>query len=333
MCTKRLLLIALLATACADDVFAMPKILARYPTESKVAVSRVYVANWQQEQSSIVEFIERDGVIQSQRVLQLSSLFNTSALAIGPKGELWFANGGASNDAPSDVEAINTNEPAKILTTIRKGIAGPDALAFDAAGNLYVANSRTNTIAIYAAKRLTGDPEPSLVLKNKGLIYAPSALAFDRQGNLWVANVFSNTIVELQGRYPRITARSRAIISKGLIFPYAITFDCHGNLWVANWYIGKTPVASFNSVVRYSADKLHDDPNPDMVISQRLYNPSGIAFDSSGHLWVTNGNNTVTVYSIDDKTHDSHLMFVVHSTRTLPLAIPFGITISPSRCS
>jgi sugar lactone lactonase YvrE len=82
-------------------------------------------------------------------------------------------------------------------------------------------------------------------------------------------------------------------ISRGVFVSTGLAFDASGDLWVAN---GAT-----NTVVEYRKSELATvSPAPFVIISSSPGDapnqPAGIAFDSSGNLWVDNAD-TVTEYT------------------------------------
>jgi sugar lactone lactonase YvrE len=115
-------------------------------------------------------------------------------------------------------------------------------------------------------------------------------VAFDANGNLWVTILMSNSVVEfaaseLNGDGTPAPAIAITANAGSLNAPAGLTFDASGNLWVAN--------AGSNTVVEFTASQLASSgsPTPAVTISasgQSLVGPSGIAFDTSGNVWVAN---------------------------------------------
>ena len=132
----------------------------------------------------------------------------------------------------------------------------------------------------------------------------PTGIAFDTHGNLWVANGTGNTLVEYTAGQidsaaaaptPAITLTANGNSIHG---PMMIAFDASGNLWVAN---GNQ--VNYSSVVEFSAAQLiaSGSPTPNVTLTPSagsLNQPTGLAFDASGDLWVSNmGANTVVEFT------------------------------------
>jgi sugar lactone lactonase YvrE len=109
---------------------------------------------------------------------------------------------------------------------------------------------------------------------------------------LWVANANANTLIEFQGKLKKI---HRTLNDTDLDGPSTIVFDGGGNLWVTNFNI--------NTIFEYTRSQLQKikkhTPTPTVIISQdigaNLSGPEGMAFDSSGNLWVGAENGQVIV--------------------------------------
>jgi len=290
----------------------------------------VYVANWYYPDSSIVRIQVGNDQSADVRNVDAPGLWAPAALALDEAGDLWIANHDIDGDPEASVTAyeMGSGGGPKAVATIRSGVSSPDGIAFDRGGNLYVANGGDNSITVYSASELLSNPRPALTLRSLE-IRAPAAIAFDQHGDLWVADVFTGSVVRFAGCFPTFSALPSATIRRGLTFPYAIAFDASGNLWVANWFTGKVPGAYFNSVVEYPAASLANDPKPAAIISRQMFNPSGLAFDADGNLWVTGGNSLVARYPARALTKDPQPDILLHLGYTIGKDIPFGIAISP----
>lgn len=180
---------------------------------------------------------------------------------------------------------IGQPNSASTFALTNGGLASPTGLMVDSKGNLYIADSGNNRVLRYPApfasgSKLTpdiviGQPDPftsrapnqggspsakTLYLSNGGTVYL-SALAMDGSGNLFVADAGNNRVL-------RIPAAS---LTSGALDP------------VADEVIGQT---SFTTV---------SSPNGQLD-KNILYQPAGLAFDTEGHLFVTDGANRLIVF-------------------------------------
>ena len=109
---------------------------------------------------------------------------------------------------------------------------------------------------------------------------------------LWVANANSDTIAEYQGKLKK----PHRVLNdtNDLDGPSTVAFH-GGNLWVSNF--------NSNSIFMYTSKQIKKlkkhVPTPTVVISEdtgsNLSGPEGLAFDSSGNLWVGAENGGVVV--------------------------------------
>jgi secreted PhoX family phosphatase len=143
---------------------------------------------------------------------------------------------------------------------------------------------------------------------------SPAGVAFDSHGDLWVADFSNGRVLEYTPPFTTDEAASLVIgqssfttstattSATGMYGPVGIAFDSHGDLWVAD--------SGNNRVLEYAAP-LTSGEAASLVIGQSSFTaeneatnatglgyPVGVAFDSSGDLWVAdNGNNRVLEYA------------------------------------
>jgi len=210
------------------------------------------------------------------------------------------------------------------LTTLVAGrspnstdIGNPSAVAFDSKGNLWVVDNSNNRVLEYGPPFSTGEAasvvigQTSLVGSGdsspSGGLYGPTGLAFDSEGNLWVADGGDNRVLEFKSPFSDGQLASLVLgqstfggyvattTSFGMQSPAYLAFDSSGNLWVSDQ--GNNRVLEFNapfktgekaSIVIGQANFTSSDPT---TTATGLFEPLGIAFDSSGNLWVADSAN------------------------------------------
>ena len=239
-------------------------------------------------------------------------------------GTLFVLNGG--NLSGSNVPGITEFAPGAsgsatptATTTSAAGLYNPFAMAADPSGNgnVWVVNyaSGSGSVAEFSAAQLeaggNATPIAKILPANTASLNEPDGLAFDSSGNLWVANtnndgqhcnagsIVEYTAAQLSGLSATNDSPTPAATinfnlgttcpSPTVSGPWGITFDSSGNLWVASY--------TSNLVVEYTASQLaglsatNDTPTPAQVITANggsLENPTGLAFDPAGNLWVEN---------------------------------------------
>ena len=119
-------------------------------------------------------------------------------------------------------------------------------------------------------------------------------------------------------------------ISRGVNVPEGLAFDASGDLWVAN----SIP----NTVVEYKKSELAKvSPAPSVIISSGpdvgLDMPAGLAFDSSGNLWVGNRRGDfVSEYTKTElsKSGSPVPRVTITNASLFQVAGPYGLGVDPS---
>jgi sugar lactone lactonase YvrE len=251
-------------------------------------------------------------------------------IAFDAGGNLYVANCGPTDCHSGTFITVYPRGSGNLSLTISAGINGPVDMVFDDSGNLYVSNEFGSTVTVYAP----GKSKPLRTISSG--VSQPRGLVFDRSGNLYVANRYppSVSVYAPGGDTPIRT------ISTGLTEPVWVAFDRRGRLYVSNCspYANSTvaiysaeqdePIGTISEGLLcagklvFSSNALYVDDfvaNDVMVyalggehrllgkISEGINQPVGMAFDSSGNLYVGNcgacgavGRNEVTVYGPQD---------------------------------
>ena len=116
-----------------------------------------------------------------------------------------------------------------------------------------------------------------------------SSVALDRVGRVYVALGSANSIAIFDSTTSPPTSRIINGASTGLNQPTGMAFDSSGSLWVANMAAPLT--ATGDSLAMFTVAQLAQGGNqtPSVIItSSRFSNPTGLAFDRQGRLWVSN---------------------------------------------
>jgi hypothetical protein len=235
----------------------------------------------------------------------------------------------------------------------------PSSLAFDPAGDLWVAGIADTSgqlpynLVEYTPDQLTasGSPTPaSTITFPNGSGIVPSLVRFDSAGDLWLGHQLSlfgppalleytaAQIVELQmGGSP--TPALIVVAGAGLVNVPAIAFDDKGNLWIAASSEAGNPNGVDGGTLEMFqvAGKSGTLSQPDVTITptaissinQSLDEPSGLAFDDRGGLWVSNRTSSD---QISGSRNSSGFLVKFASDQLITSGSPVPpIVISPSR--
>ncbi|HXW82656.1 MAG TPA: NHL repeat-containing protein, partial [Acidimicrobiales bacterium] len=232
-----------------------------------------------------------------------TSLDYPYSLAFDSLGDLWvgnFSNNTVVEFTTTQLTATGAPAPnVTISTNPGDSLDGPVGLIFASSGNLWAENYNGDTIVEFTASQLAtnGSPNPDVTLFATTSLDQPHGLAFDSSGDLWVANYPDSTIIEFTpseiatgSPTPNVTLTSTAGSLSG---PLGLAFDSSGDLWVSNF--------DQNTVAEFTPAQLatSGSPTPNVTLSSTAGNsldsPWGLAFDSSGDLWVANGDNSTLV--------------------------------------
>jgi sugar lactone lactonase YvrE len=227
-----------------------------------------------------------------------TGLVGPIGMAFDSAGNLWVADGSTNSRVLKYPAPITAGEAATVAlgqTTTGASLGcnqggaasattlcNPIGLAFDSAGNLWVADDANNRVLMYPQANLVtggaatvelGQPAAtaftSATANNGGILATslngPLGLAFDSAGNLWVADEANNRV---------------------LMYAKA---DLMVNGAPATLELGQPIATAFTS----------NTPNNGGIGPSTLFFPIGVAFDSSGRIFVTDvfiGNNRTLVF-------------------------------------
>jgi sugar lactone lactonase YvrE len=220
--------------------------------------------------------------------LQVTGLGAVTNVAIDTQGNIYAA------DPTNNVITVTPAGGGK-TATIGSGFLSPKGVAVDAAGNVYVADTGNDRVVKIAAVTGTETVLSSDLNSGTGL-NAPQGIAVDATGNVYVADTGNKRIVEISPfgelePVPMLDYNG----AQTFVSPVGIALDTAGNIYVAdsgngNGIIkiaasgGDLQVPSGNSAV----------PSPASLIRAALSEPTGVAVDAAGNLYVSDaGLNTV----------------------------------------
>jgi hypothetical protein len=138
----------------------------------------------------------------------------------------------------------------------------------------------------------------------------PISIAFDPSGNMWVADSNNNRVLEFTAPFSSdqaaalvlgqasFTAHVTVTNSTGMDYPAVVAVDSSGNVWVSQYYSNRVEeFAKGTGFTNHQAAEL--------VLGQTTFTgssgtrsqtgldgPYGLAFDSSGNLWVADTGNS-----------------------------------------
>lgn len=241
------------------------------------------------------------GSCNQARLIQGSStgIFHPIGIALDSSGTIYVANEGSSGNSITEYPGQGKGNIAPSFTI--PSLASPYGVAVDAAKNVYVANSAlgggTPSVQIF--------PPGSKVASNTisgaatGL-HTPGFVTLDASGDIWVGDQSGNSIQEFPPLSSNPNGNIAPIATLGgnntaISSPQGIAFDSAGRLYVA---INNPTFNSFDAVLVFqglTAGTNNIAPvNAICGAGTGVNNPTGIAINSLGTVFVVNSQVTVS---------------------------------------
>jgi sugar lactone lactonase YvrE len=186
--------------------------------------------------------------------------------------------------------------------------SSPSDVAVDASGNLYVADYGNNMI-----RKITPDGTISTLAGNgnngfqngtgtQATFNGPAGIAIDASGNVYVADFHNNLIRKvtpagvvstLAGTVSNptdSTASTQVSIFSG---PTGVAVDASGNVYVADSGDNEIKMVTSSGTVTTLAGNANPGSNDGTGAAASFYNPTGVALDASGNLYVADFLNNL----------------------------------------
>jgi uncharacterized protein YjiK len=183
----------------------------------------------------------------------------------------------------------------------------PSGVAVDSAGNVYVADESNNTIrkvtATGVVSTLAGTPGTSGSADGTGTaarFYYPTGVAVDSAGNVYVADTnhtirkvtaagVVTTLAGTPGIFGSVDGTGAAARFDD---PHGVAVDSAGNVYVADFYNSTIRKITATGVVSTLAGTPGVSGSADGTgAAARFYNPTGVAVDSAGNVYVADSYN------------------------------------------
>ncbi|MDR2334034.1 MAG: putative Ig domain-containing protein [Burkholderiaceae bacterium] len=251
-----------------------------------------------------------------------AQLYNPFGVAVDSSGNLFIADYGNHR--------IRKVDPGGIISTVAGngsvGFGGdgaaataaqlsfPSGVAVDSSGNLFIADYGNNRIRKVDTsgiiKTVAGNGSGGFggdgLAATAAQLYHPSGVAVDNSGNLFIADLYNHRVRKLDtgGVITTVAGNGNfgfggdgaAATAAQLFYPISVAVDSSGNLFIAdqsNQRIRKVDTSGLISTVGGNGGSGFGGDGAAATAAQ-LYNPRGVAVDSSGNLFIGDyGNNRI----------------------------------------
>ncbi len=245
-------------------------------------------------------FDSRGVAVDTAGNLFIADTFNQRVRKVTPGGVISTAAGNGTDGFSGD------GGPATSAM-----LDSPSGVAVDTAGNLFIAdtsNQRSrkvtpggviSTVAGNGTDGFSGDGGPA----TSAMLDSPSGVAVDTVGNLFIADTSNQRVRKVTP--VGVISTVAGIGTKGfsgdggpatsaqLFNPRGVAVDTAGNLFIADFYNQRvrkvTPVGVISTVAGIGTNGFSGDGGP--ATSAQFFNPSGIAVDTAGNLFIADSNN------------------------------------------
>jgi len=192
----------------------------------------------------------------------------------------------------------------QVTTLYAGGLTGADQLSFDPAGNLYVAVSSEGYVAVLPVS--TGTLFGTSVTADQVAYIGASStqdlegVTFDSAGNMYISGYQNDEVLVLPQAAGTYFGQSDPADTTSYVggygpqWPSGIAFGPSGNLFAANDHSDSIIEVSTSSGTLYGVPNTADHW---ATVVTGLNLPQGMAFDSSGNMFIANGEgNAIDVY-------------------------------------
>ena len=225
-------------------------------------------------------------------------------IALDSGGNIYVSNGFGGPTQRGSVTVYRAGSsgdavPSNVITSNNTGIDFARSIAVDSGGNIYLANDfafGVGSIDIYPAGSYATSPPVATIAGDNTELSDPFGVALDSSGNIYVLNDDNAITVYPAGSNGDVTPKATLNIDQGgKSFPAGMAVGGSGAVYVANQgglicNRRSCHQASPDNVAVYGAGS-DGSAKPIAVISgpdTRLAEPSAVAVDHSGAIYVTN---------------------------------------------
>lgn len=223
-------------------------------------------------------------------VILLALLFLPSLISVHASAASVFVDNQSASLVVGEPDFV-TSGAGCVASPTDSTMCDPYGLGFDSHGNLWVVDEGNNRVLEFTSTQSNG-PSASLVIQTRNDM---RDLGLDSSNNVYVSDYSYSGIDQYTSPTYTCAGCSSTPLVGGFGEPDGFAFDSHGNLWVASarsgdvveyaapLTLGETPTLTLGSF----ASSACATASSSGTATTGFCWPDGLAFDSSGNLWVS----------------------------------------------
>jgi sugar lactone lactonase YvrE len=230
------------------------------------------------------------GPVPTQDIVgNVTGLASPQGIAVDNSGNIWVTNTATSSITEYPTGSTGNVAPTNTVQGNATSLSSPVGIVFNANGDMFVVNSATDGTGFYEILEFGPNPTGNQAPINRiggaaTLLSQPQYVAVDGAGNLYVTNLNVNLINIFA---PGSSGDVAPIVSFGgnCLIPDGIALDTSDHIYVScdqNYEIREYSALSGTQIPTQIRSLGVNSSQP------QLYNPSGIAVNSLGTLFVAN---------------------------------------------
>ena len=212
--------------------------------------------------------------------------FGPAGIVVDGSGNIWVTNTG--NGTVMEINSSCFSSPSSCPTfSVSTYFSNPTGIAVDSNNNIWVTNTGNGTVTEITSGTTTCSSSKCPTFSGSTYFSNPTGIAVDSKNNVWVTNTGNGTVTEITSGITTCSSSTNCPTFLGFSDPGAVT-TTGTTPWVANSGTG----SSYSPGVVEINSPCQSGGCPEIT---HFTQPVGLAFDTSGNLWVIDAGNSTTV--------------------------------------
>ncbi len=208
--------------------------------------------------------------------------FGPAGIVVDSKNNIWVTNDTSTGSVTKIPFGTTTCSSSPSSCPTFSGFTSPTGIAVDSSNDIWVTNTGNGTVT-----EIPSGANSCSSCKTFSGFTSPTGIAVDSKNNVWVTNTGNGTVTEITSGTTTCSSSTNCPTFLGFSDPVAVT-TTGTTPWVANSGTG----SSYSPGVVEINSSCQSGGCPEIT---HFTQPVGLAFDTSGNLWVIDAGNSTTV--------------------------------------